>query len=105
MSNQENLSRNTRIIGYDVARAIAILGMVLVNFKIVMWDGETGPYWLAWLVSLLEGRAAAIFVILAGVGLSLLSQRARLAKDTQKNHGVNVPENLQTLCVLGDRCG
>jgi len=74
-------SPNSRIIGYDFARALAIFGMVVVNFKIVMGAGEAGPGWLVWLVGLLEGRAAATFVILAGVGLSLLSRRARLAND------------------------
>jgi uncharacterized membrane protein len=61
-----------RIIGYDVARALAIFGMVVVNFKVVMAASEADPGWLASLVGLLEGRAAATFVILAGVGLSLL---------------------------------
>ena len=34
-------------------------------------------------MGLLKGRAAATFVILAGVGLSLLSRRARLANDEE----------------------
>ncbi len=70
-----------RMVGYDVARAFAVLGMVMVNFKIVMGASENGPEWLVWLVSLLEGRAAATFVVLAGVGLSLLSRRALTAND------------------------
>ena len=38
-------SENTRIIGYDFARSLAVFGMVFVNFKIVMSDkSETG--WL-----------------------------------------------------------
>ncbi len=52
--------------------------MVIVNFKIVMGASEAGPGWFVWLIGLLEGRAAAIFVVLAGVGMSLMSQRARL---------------------------
>lgn len=67
----------SRIIGYDLARAIAIFGMVVVNFKIVMGAEKNGPDWLVNLVSLLNGRAAAIFVVLAGVGISLLSGKGR----------------------------
>lgn len=66
-----------RQIGYDVARALAIFGMVIVNFKVVMGAETAGPAWLVWLISLLDGRAAATFVILAGVGLSLLTRSAR----------------------------
>ncbi len=73
-----------RIIGYDLARALAVFGMVVVNFKIVMGAGDQGPYWLAGLVGLLEGRAAATFVVLAGVGLSLLSRKGRIDRDLNR---------------------
>jgi len=66
-----------RIIGYDLARALAIFGMVVVNFKIVMGAERNGPDWLVTAVGLLNGRAAATFVVLAGIGLSLLSARGR----------------------------
>lgn len=70
-----------RIIGYDLARALAVFGMVIVNFKIAMEASQNGPEWLRQLVGLLEGRAAATFVVLAGVGLSLLSRKGRIAQD------------------------
>jgi uncharacterized protein len=66
-----------RIIGYDLARALALLGMIVVNFKIVMGAANNGPPWLVDLTGLLEGRAAATFVLLAGIGISLLSAKAR----------------------------
>ena len=66
-----------RIIGYDLARALAIIGMVIVNFKIVMDAEHNGPAWLVKLVGLLDGRAAATFVVLAGVGISLMSHKGR----------------------------
>ncbi len=71
-----------RIIGFDVARALAVFGMVIVNFKIAM-AMNADPHWLADLAGLLEGRAAATFVVLAGIGLSLLSKKAREAGDVQ----------------------
>lgn len=71
-----------RLVGYDLARALAFFGMVLVNFKIVMCGLDpAGPEWLRTAMGLLEGRAAATFVVLAGVGLSLLSARARETND------------------------
>jgi uncharacterized membrane protein YeiB len=70
-----------RQFGFDIARALAVFGMIIVNFKIVLGAENQGPQWLAWLIGLLEGRAAATFVILAGVGMSLLSRRARLSGD------------------------
>ena len=77
----------TRIDGYDLARAFAIFGMVLVNFKIAIAigagpDSVQGPDWLRFLTSLFEGRAAALFVVLAGVGLTLGSRRAVEAGDS-----------------------
>ncbi len=73
-----------RIIGYDLARAAAVFGMVVVNFKIVMGAGERGPEWLLSLVGLLEGRAAATFVVLAGAGISLFSQEGRTRDDRER---------------------
>ncbi len=75
--------RANRQYGYDLARALAVIGMVIVNFKIAMGAETAGPGWLVWLVGLIDGRAAAAFVILAGVGMSLLSRKARLSGDLQ----------------------
>ncbi len=45
---------------------------------------ENGPAWLVWLVGLFDGRAAATFVILAGVGISMLSRKGRIAQDQER---------------------
>ncbi len=71
---------NNRVTGFDLARAFAILGMVIVNFKTVM-GSDTGAEWLKFTSGLLEGRAAALFVILAGVGVSLMTRDARESTD------------------------
>lgn len=73
-----------RIVGYDVARAIAIFGMVIVNYKIAMGAQQNGPAWLVDLAGLIDGRAAALFVVLAGVGISLLSRAGRVGKDPER---------------------
>lgn len=71
-----------RVEGYDLARAIAVTGMILVNFHSIFFSGRTrDPGWLVSLSGLLYGRAAALFVMLAGLGLALMSRRARLAAD------------------------
>ena len=65
-----------RVVGFDVARALAILGMVVVHFSLVMAKDYDHPGWLGILLKLLDGRAAAVFVVLAGVGITLMSRRA-----------------------------
>jgi len=58
-----------RSTGIDIARAFAILGMVIVNYKMVM-NAETGNILFIYFAGALEGRAAALFVILAGIGIT-----------------------------------
>ncbi len=72
---------STRVVGFDLARALAVFGMVLVNFKVVMAAPDAGPLWLARALALLEGRAAATFVVLAGIGIAMLSRTARETGD------------------------
>ncbi len=68
-------------MGFDFARTLAIIGMILVNFKIVM-NADQGSELLMTAISLLEGRASAIFVILAGVGITLMTNKARLTENS-----------------------
>ena len=70
-----------RVIGYDIARAFATCGMVRVNFKVVMGAETNGPGWLTTLAGVVDGKAAATFVVLAGVGISLMTRRARASRD------------------------
>lgn len=84
LENAKLVEMNKRIVGFDLARALAVFGMVIVNFKIVMGAEENGPKWLVHLVGLLDGRAAATFVVLAGVGISLLTKTARANRDQRQ---------------------
>ncbi|SFS61132.1 DUF418 domain-containing protein [Marininema halotolerans] len=72
---------SNRIVGFDIARALAILGMVMVNYKLALDAVGNGPNWLVISSDLLEGRASAIFVILAGIGTALMTKKARVTKD------------------------
>ncbi len=92
---------NQRITGLDVSRAIAVLGMVFVNFKIVIGYEFEGI--LSWFYShFVEGRAVAVFVILAGIGLTLnlksddLGDENRLRKKQQ-----NIVRRSLFLFILG----
>jgi uncharacterized protein len=85
---RSGLQPGVRIEGFDLARALAFLGMVFVNFRVALATEEGSPRWLTWLDTRLDGRASATFVILAGVGLSLLSRRARETGDTAAMAGV-----------------
>lgn len=64
-----------RIVGIDVARAIAVIGMIIVNFKVVL--GDKGAHWLQAVTSIFDGKAAATFVVLAGVGIALMTKSAQ----------------------------
>jgi len=71
-----------RIAGYDVARSVAIAGMVVVHFTLVLAPDGATPAWLFTFVhEVLDGRAAATFMVLAGVGLTLLNRRAFMSGD------------------------
>jgi uncharacterized protein len=71
-----------RIIGIDVARALAIIGMIIVNFKVVF--GEKGQPWVTSFAGIFDGKAAATFVVLAGVGLALMTNSAINNRDKVK---------------------
>lgn len=70
-------SHSKRIEGLDFARALAMFGMLIVNYTIIMGAGGNGPDWLVWFTELFEGRASATFVMLAGIGVALMTRKAR----------------------------
>lgn len=66
-----------RIIGFDLARAFAIFGMITVNYRASLSETGEAAAWLTSLAGQVNGRAAALFVFLAGIGISLLSRASR----------------------------
>jgi uncharacterized membrane protein YeiB len=66
------VSKSERVVGLDIARAFALLGMIAVNYWVLLDDTVPLPSWLVTIFRLVEGRAAATFVVLAGTGLTLL---------------------------------
>ena len=71
-----------RIIGIDVARSLAIFGMIVVNFRMAF--GDQGVGWLSSISHIFDGKAAATFVVLAGVGISLMTNKALQNSDKEK---------------------
>ncbi|MBP1988831.1 DUF418 domain-containing protein [Paenibacillus eucommiae] len=70
-----------RITALDYARAWAIFGMIIVNYKLAMEAEDDGSAWLRVIASLFEGRASALFVVLAGIGIALMTAKARSSLD------------------------
>ncbi|MCI5092124.1 DUF418 domain-containing protein [Phaeodactylibacter sp.] len=73
---------NDRILGYDFARGIAIIGMIIVNFKTVMVAESDSILYQA--LDLFSGKAAALFVALAGVGMTLMYESAKRKNSPEK---------------------
>lgn len=64
----------TRIIGFDLARAYAIFGMLIVNFNFCFGSlYDRSGLW--GFVNMFTGNSTAIFIICAGMGLSMMRLR------------------------------
>lgn len=82
LSGQHRPTMNNRIVGIDVARAISIIGMIIVNFKLVL--GGQGTKWMENFAGFFDGKASATFVTLAGVGIALMTNSAIRNGDVEK---------------------
>lgn len=71
-------SKASRLAGIDLARALALLGMLMVHFGP---KGETDL--LGRLYALPHGRASVLFVLVAGIGVALLSRRVEARSDAR----------------------
>ncbi len=59
-----------RLTGLDAARGIALLGMMSTHIFPLYVPGTADPSWVALLFT---GRASALFAVVAGIGLALLT--------------------------------
>ncbi|WP_321494159.1 heparan-alpha-glucosaminide N-acetyltransferase domain-containing protein [uncultured Desulfobacter sp.] len=69
-------SRAKRIQGYDLARGVAILAMVLIDFKSFFCVDPTFPEWFWALIDYMDRRAAVVLVMVAGAGMTIMSCRS-----------------------------
>lgn len=74
---------NTRIVGFDVARAYAILGMFIVNFNVVFSDLADDSL-LARFMRLFNGNSSTLFVMLAGMGVAFMTNRLSYNPDERQ---------------------
>ena len=64
----------SRLLGVDAARGVALFGMIAVH-SLPDTDAAGRP---AWWYTIFAGRAAALFAVLAGVGIAFLTDRRRV---------------------------
>lgn len=64
-----------RITGLDTARAVAILGMIATHIFPLLQSEPDGTLLPTWVGASLTGVSSALFVVLAGVGLTLLTKK------------------------------
>lgn len=74
---------NKRIIGFDLARAYAIFGMFIVNFNIVFGSYKDESL-MGQFLSLFNGNSSSMFVILAGMGVALMTNRAEYSNEEKR---------------------
>ncbi|GAA4613505.1 heparan-alpha-glucosaminide N-acetyltransferase domain-containing protein [Saccharopolyspora hordei] len=63
--------RTGRLVGVDVARFVAVFGMFCIHFGVPFFNGMPE----VWIAQFSSGRSTALFTLLAGVSLALLSGR------------------------------
>lgn len=95
------MNTNQRILGFDFARGLAVMGMIIVNFKTVMVASSVGVFYN--LLDILSGKAAALFVVLAGIGMTLMYNGAKLKNDdiSVKKTKINLLKRAAFLFVIG----
>jgi uncharacterized membrane protein YeiB len=75
---------NTRIIGFDLARAYAIFGMFVVNFNFSFGSFQDHSL-IGQFLNLFIGNSTAIFIICAGMGVSLLTNNSLENSEQEKD--------------------
>lgn len=89
-----------RIIGFDLARAYAILGMFIVNFNTV-FGSHTNRSGLSGFLNLFNGNSSTLFVMLAGMGVSLMSNRSTYTTEQKRAIKGIIAKRSWFLFVLG----
>lgn len=89
-----------RIIGFDLARAYAIFGMFIVNFNTV-FGSHTNHEGLSGFLNLFNGNSSTLFVILAGMGMSLMTNRNSYSSEEKKRIKQVITKRSWFLFVLG----
>jgi uncharacterized protein len=89
-----------RIIGFDLARAYAIFGMFIVNFNVV-FGSHSNHEGLGGFLNLFNGNSSTLFVMLAGMGVALMSNRAEYSELEKKSIKTIVMKRSWFLFAIG----
>lgn len=73
-----------RIIGFDLARVYAIFGMYIVNFNFCFGSVFQTQDTMGRFLNLFVGNSTAIFILLAGMGISLMTNNATYSNEDKK---------------------
>ncbi len=75
-----------RIIGFDLARAYAIFGMFIVNFNFCFGNTFQTEEPIGRFLNLFTGNSTSIFIILAGMGVSLMTRKSDYSKEEKAKY-------------------
>ena len=89
-----------RIIGFDLARAYAIFGMYIVNFNIVFGNYNDSSL-LGKFLALFSGNSSTVFVMLAGMGVALMTNRPHYSPEEQQRLRTIIHKRALFLFVIG----
>ena len=87
----------SRLIGIDVCRGLALLGMMAVH-ALVPFDADGSPNWVS---DVATGNASAVFALLAGVGLSLTTGRAAVPRSRMSSTVASIAGRAAAVGVIG----
>ncbi len=71
-AQQSKSSGTKRLVGIDVARAAALIGMFTQHAHPAGPEGEPSTGWVGWLFTESAGRASVLFFLLSGVSLAMI---------------------------------
>lgn len=90
-----------RIIGFDLARAYAIFGMFIVNFNFSFGSIMAPTDNVGRFLNIFTGNSTAIFIICAGMGVSLMTNRNEYTKVEKANLKSKILKRSWFLFALG----
>lgn len=70
-----------RVVGVDLARGLALLGMFTVHVFVAGPRGEEPGAMTSWILEAPSGRASVLFFLLSGLSLSLISRRGSVSAE------------------------
>lgn len=91
------VGRRARLVGVDVARGVALLGMIALH-ALYEADAAGRP---TWSFTAFSGRAAAAFALLAGVGIAFMTGRRRVGRSAGRATVAALGVRAATIAAIG----